>query len=209
MSSSNDATAVPAIVLLAAGEGRRYGGIKQLADIDGQPMVRRVASVVLDTGMPVIVVTGAQAERVEAALAGLPLEIVRHAGWQAGMGSSIAAGIRHLLARIPAASAVLLCLADQPLIDAELLRRMAQRHREAPDRLLVTRCLDVSGPPVLFPGDCLAVLAAWSGASGAFAVVEQEAARVEWFDSTRPIDVDTPADLQDALAALATMRNRT
>ena len=47
------------IVLLAAGAGERYGGIKQLAQLDGEPMLRRVTRNLLSVGGPVIVVTGA------------------------------------------------------------------------------------------------------------------------------------------------------
>ncbi len=194
----------PVIVLLAAGESSRYDGIKQLAEIEGQPMVRRIAGACVDTGVPVIVVIGAHAEQIEAVLADLPLRIVRHAAWKKGMGSSLAAGIRDLRACFPATSGALLCLADQPMVDTDVLRRMLHRHGEAADRLLVTRHAGVSAPPALFPRDCLEILAGWSGDRGAHALIEQQAARVEWFDSPAGIDVDTPADLQDLRDRLAT-----
>ena len=204
MPAADHIATLPVIVLLAAGESSRYGGIKQLAAIEGQPMVRRIASACLDTGLPVIVVTGANAARVEAVLADMPLRIARHAAWDEGMGSSLAAGVRDLRVRFPAASGVLLCLADQPMVDADALGRMLHRHGEAADRLLVTRHAGVSGPPVLFPRDCLEALAEWSGGRGAHALVEQQAARVEWFDSPAGVDVDTPADMQDLREWLAT-----
>jgi molybdenum cofactor cytidylyltransferase len=193
----------PVILLLAAGESRRYGDIKQLVEIDGQPMVRRVALTALDQGVPVIVVTGAHAEKVEAVLDDLPLQIVRHAGWQDGMGSSLAAGIRGVQASFPQASAALLCLADQPLLDAALFQPMLQRHVEAPERLLVTEQDGVSGPPVLFPRDCFAALTALSGSHGAHALIEREAARVERFASNNSVDVDTPQDLRRIRSWLA------
>jgi molybdenum cofactor cytidylyltransferase len=193
----------PLIVLLAAGEGRRYGGIKQLVDIEGQPMVRRVARVALEHGVPVIVVTGAHAEQVESVLDDLPLHVIRHAGWQDGMGSSLAAGIRGVDASFPQATAALLCLADQPLLGTALIQQMLQRHAEAPERLLVTEQDGVSGPPVLFPRDCFTALTAWSGPRGAHALIEREAARVERFASTNGIDVDTPQDLQRVRGWLA------
>jgi CTP:molybdopterin cytidylyltransferase MocA len=186
----------PVIVLLAAGEGRRYGGIKQLVEIEGQPMVRRAARAALEHGVSVIVVTGAHAEQVEAVLDDLPLQIIRHAGWQDGMGSSLAAGIRGVDASLPQTSAALLCLADQPLLAPALIQQMFQRHTEAPERLLVTEQDGVSGPPVLFPRDCFAALTVLSGARGAHALIEREAARVERFASTSNMDIDTPQDLQ-------------
>ena len=198
----------PVIVLLAAGESRRFGDIKQLVEIDGQPMVRRAARTALDQDVPVIVVTGANAERVEAVLDDLPLHIIRHAGWQDGMGSSLAAGIRCVEASFPQASAALLCLADQPLLGAVLFQTMLQRHEEAPERLLVTDQDGVSGPPVLFPRDCFAALTSLSGSRGAHALIEREAARVERFASINGGDVDTPQDLQRIRDWLATDHSR-
>jgi molybdenum cofactor cytidylyltransferase len=194
----------PIIVLLAAGEGRRYGDIKQLVEIDGQPMVRRCARKALDHGVPVIVVTGAHAEQVEAVLDDLPLQIIRHAGWQDGMGSSLAAGIRCVETTFAQASAALLCLADQPLLGAALFQSMLQRHVEAPERLLVTEQDGIAGPPVLFPRDCFAALTVLSGSRGAYALIEREAVRVERFASTDGGDVDTPQDLQRIRDWLAT-----
>ena len=198
----------PVIVLLAAGEGRRYGGLKQLADIEGQPMLRRTALATLECNVPVIVVTGEGADAVEAVLHALPLSVVRHDGWHEGMGSSLAAGIRRVQAQFPAASGALLCLADQPLVDRVVLTRMLARHHAAPGRILATGQSGVVGPPALFPRDCFATLSRWSGKQGAQALLMQEAARVERFfpragSDPCGIDVDTPDDLRRVRAWLA------
>jgi molybdenum cofactor cytidylyltransferase len=151
-----DDPASPVILLLAAGDSRRYGGIKQLAEIQGEPMLRRAARSALEQGVPVLVVTGAHAEQVEAALDAMPLRVMRFDDWHEGMGSSLAAGVRYLFAEHPQASALLLCLADQPLLDAALLRDMLQRHASAPQHILVSEQNGIEGPPVLFPRDCFA-----------------------------------------------------
>jgi len=195
------------IVLLAAGESRRYGGIKQLAEIEGEPMVRRTARTALDTGVALIVVTGAHAEQVEAALAHLPLRIVRHAGWPEGMGSSLAAGIRHLHSQFPAASGALLCLADQPLLDSSTLIQLLARHTQAPLQILATEQASVAGPPVLFPYDCFDTLMTWTGQQGAHTFLEREANRVERFTNQTVIDVDTPEDLRRACDQLMKLVN--
>ena len=190
-------------VLLAAGAGRRYGGIKQLAEIEGEPMLRRVAQRALAAGVPLIVVTGARAARVERALTALPLLIERHRGWAEGIGSSLAAGVRRACAQFPCASAVLVCLADQPLLDTALLVRLLERHRVAPTAILVSSLQRASTPPVLFPRDCFERLMAWRGTRGAHALLEREAHRVERFDCAQALDVDTPADLERVRNALA------
>lgn len=185
----------PVIVLLAAGEGRRFGGIKQLVELDGEPMCRRVAQQMLSFGCPLVVVTGAHAEAVEQALDGLVLDTVRYPEWKRGMGGSIARGTRHVLERYGDATGVLVCLADQPLVDDRHYHRLLARHADVPDRLLATRHGEVSGPPVLFPADCLSELSTWRGERGARALLEREADRVERLDVTEHLDVDTPEDL--------------
>lgn len=192
----------PVIVLLAAGEGRRFGGIKQLADLSGEPMCRRVATRLLALGCPLVVVTGAHAEAVERALDGLALETVRHDDWQQGLGSSIARGAQHVLQYFGTSTSILVCLADQPLIDASHFKRLLARHGEVPNRLVGTRQGDVTGPPVLFPGDCLSELAAWKDGRGARALLEREAARVERLSVPEVLDVDTLDDLERVRARL-------
>jgi molybdenum cofactor cytidylyltransferase len=196
MAQYGDRASSPVILLLAAGEGSRYGDVKQLASIDGEPMVRRVARTVLEATLPVIVVTGAHAEKVESVIDDLPLYLVRCDDWQLGMGQSLAAGVRFLVTRFPGASAVLICLADQPLLSSASLRPLLQRHAQAPERLLATERNGICGPPVLFPRDCFPQLMTQSGPRGARAVLENEAMRVEAFASRETMDIDTPEDLE-------------
>lgn len=197
----------PVILLLAAGEGRRFGGIKQLAEIDGQPMLRRVTLTALGTGLPVLVVLGAHADAVSVALAGLPVSLIRHTAWHEGMGSSLAAGMAQLQARFPDASAVMVLLGDQPLVDTVALDRLLARHRVAPGHIIATAVDDAIGPPALFPRDCFEALAACRGDRGARAVLAAEAARVERQSDRQSLDVDTRDDLARARAALGTARD--
>ena len=70
---------------------------------------------------PVIVVTGHQRERVEAALAGLPVEFVHNPDFADGLGTSLRAGIAALPAE---ADGVIVCLGDMPQVDAALIDRL-------------------------------------------------------------------------------------
>jgi molybdenum cofactor cytidylyltransferase len=202
MSASPDNT-LPVVLLLAAGEGQRFGGVKQLADIHGEPMVRRVARNLLELDLPLIVVTGAYAEEVEAVLGHLPIGVLRHKDWALGMGSSLAAGAREVARIYPRASSVLICLADQPLLSASFLRAMLKRHAAAPDRILATDLDGAAGPPALFPRDCFDALAKLAGSHGARSIIERNPSRVELFVTDDRIDVDTQEDLQKVCEWLA------
>lgn len=198
----HDATS-PVILLLAAGEGNRFGGAKQLADIAGEPMVRRVARILLEADVPVIAVTGAYADDVETVLDDLPLELLRCEDWQLGMGQSLAAGAREVVRNFPDASSLLICLADQPMLDKTFILGMLERHKKTPDRLLVTEHQGIQGPPVLFPRDCFSALSTLSGSRGARPVLEQQASRVDILPLDNNMDVDTLEDLQHVQELLA------
>lgn len=85
-------------IILAAGESARFGQPKQLLDWHGRPFVHAVAQNALDAGLsPVVVVTGANAEQVGAAVIDLDVKVVRNDEWKSGQGSSIKAGVLSLI----------------------------------------------------------------------------------------------------------------
>ena len=66
-------------VLLAAGASKRMGQPKQLLPIAGRPLVAHVAAAALASpAWPVVVVLGADAEKIKPLLAGLPLLIAQN-----------------------------------------------------------------------------------------------------------------------------------
>jgi len=189
----------PVILLLAAGEGARFGGIKQLAPVDGESMIRRSARQALACGVPVLAVLGAHAEAVAPALADLPVQVLVHPGWSRGMGDSLAAGVRTIQAQHPLADGVLVVLADQPRLGTRLLTALLAAHAQAPSDILATAMAGRAGPPALFPRSDFATLAALTGPHGARELLQREAARVTLLDphahGADLLDVDTPADL--------------
>ncbi|HEY6255435.1 MAG TPA: molybdopterin-binding/glycosyltransferase family 2 protein [Xanthobacteraceae bacterium] len=112
-----------AAIVLAAGRSTRMGGANKLvAEIAGKPLVRIAAEQALASrAKPVIVVTGHQHERVEAALAGLPVKLAHNPDFADGLGTSLRAGIT----AVPAgADGAVICLGDMPQVDADLIDRL-------------------------------------------------------------------------------------
>ena len=112
-----------AALVLGAGKSSRMGGPnKLLAEIGGRPLIRIVVDQVLKSrARPVLVTTGHQRERVEAALSGLPVKFVHNPHFADGLGTSLKAGIAALPAEV---DGVIVCLGDMPQVDAGLIDRL-------------------------------------------------------------------------------------
>ena len=122
-----------AAVLLAAGAASRMGHRpKCLIERDGQALIRRTAQCLLNAGIQdLVVVLGHYAQEIAPALAGLPVTVVINPHPEQGIISSQRLG---LLSIASTCDAVVMCLADQPLLEtqdiAELLQPFADRPRD-------------------------------------------------------------------------------
>jgi CTP:molybdopterin cytidylyltransferase MocA len=201
VSAPHDAAAPPAplrvaAVVLAAGASTRLGRPKQLVVHEGEPLVRRAAAAAAEAGAaPVVVVLGAHAELVAPTLQGLAgVTAVVHEGWRAGLASSLAAGVGVLLAG-PPCDAVLVTLADQPLVDARALRRLVAAF--SPERRIVAAGYsDTVGVPALFGWEHAAALAALTGDAGAGSWLRRRRDEVTSVAlDAAALDVDVPADV--------------
>jgi molybdenum cofactor cytidylyltransferase len=183
-------------VILAAGSASRFGALKQVIAIDGEPMVRRIARHALASGLrPVIVVVGAQGDQVVDCLHNLDIQTIHNPDWDTGMGHSLATGVKALFAKAATIRSLMVLLADQPAVRTDDLEDMLARHAHTPDRILASRHQDRLGPPCLFPASFAGELMSLTGARGAHAVLERHAALVDTFDLPAAFrDIDTPDD---------------
>lgn len=199
MGRTGKTTQIGAIVL-AAGSSQRMGRLKQLLPIDGRPMVHRVASAVAELGLvQVIVVTGARAGAVGNALADLPVDIVVNESWSEGMSSSMHAGLRALR---PDIQAVLLVLADQPALTADVLQLLVARYRATGALIVAPFYHGQRGNPVLFDRALFPELLAVQGDRGGRKLIARYSGQVEHVEVDDPaviIDIDSPDDYQRML----------
>lgn len=187
-------------LVLAAGGGSRYGQPKALVSFRGELLVERACRLLAEGGCaPVLAVLGAGAEQVLAATR-LPAT-VHNADWPSGMGSSLRVG---LTAVPPEAVAVVVALADEPLVGAEAVRRLIVAYIDRPLGAAVATYAGQPRNPVLLARDVFAEVAASAvGDRGARAWLRANPSRVTGVpcdDTGDVFDVDTPDDLAAALA---------
>jgi molybdenum cofactor cytidylyltransferase len=194
-----------AALVLAAGQSRRMGpDNKLLAEIDGKPMVvRAVEAALASQAEPVIVVTGHQRDRVEAALAGLDLRSVHNPDYAQGLSTSLRRG----LAALPAGTdGVVVALGDMPRVEAAAIDRLIAAFDPLEGRAICVPTWDGKrGNPVLFASRFLAEMQEIAGDVGARHLIGEYPDLVAEvaMDETDAghgvlLDVDTP----EALAAL-------
>jgi molybdenum cofactor cytidylyltransferase len=197
-----------AALVLAAGRSTRMGGPnKLLAEIGGRPLVRIVAEAALAShARPVIVVTGHQRERVEAALAGLPIDFVHNAHFADGLGTSLKAGI----AALPAQSdGAIVCLGDMPQVDAAMIDRLVGALDPDKGALIAVPTIDGQrGNPVVWSRRFFPELMGVEGDIGARHLIgryTEAVVEVPLTGTAALTDIDTP----EALEAVKTELERT
>jgi molybdenum cofactor cytidylyltransferase len=200
-------------IILAAGEARRFGQSKQLLDYHGQPFIRVVAKTALASGLsPVLVVSGANAEAVEAAVSDLPVCIARNIDWQNGQSSSIQTGLQALrhpdLQNVsPAAcelgggrervGAAIFLLADQPQVTPTVLQALTEKHAQTFAPVLAPLVAGRRANPVLFDQATFPDLLSLAGDIGGRAIFSKyPPVYLPWHDESLLMDVDTPEDLE-------------
>lgn len=187
---------ISAIILAAGRSSRMPDEFKLLADLHGKPLLRWVVDAALACRAgEVLVVCGAQSERLRQAFADLPLRWVENPDFALGMSTSLRRGVE---AVSPTASAALILLADQPLVTAQMLNQMIRRFEAGDVRVVACRYGDWVGTPALFHRELFEELARLEGDRGAKSVVtahSREAAFLD-FPSELSTDVDTQTDLE-------------
>lgn len=182
-------------LVLAAGASVRMGRPKQLIELDGRPLVTHSVGVLRDAGLEeVVVVTGAAADAVAAALPDRPwLRTVFNPDHATGQASSLRAGLAALEDEV-AAVVVLVC--DQPGVRPASVRAVVDAASANPRvPAVAARYDDGRGHPVLLRRELFPELMALTGDIGARAVLRSVEVLEVPVPGQAPPDADTPEDL--------------
>jgi len=170
------------------------GSPKQLLPYQGQPLIRHAAETALAAGCdPVLVVLGSHMQEIRAALDGLDVVIVENTDWEQGIGTSIRAGVSG--AEIMGSDGAILALADQPLVTADILKRLVSEHEETGRPIIASEYAGTVGVPAFFVREYFPKLTALLPTEGCKAVILanlEQSIRIGCPEAET--DLDTPAD---------------
>ena len=193
-------TAVPsapkiAAIILAAGQSRRMGSEnKLLADIDGKPMVTRVAgAVTASQTAPVVAVVGHEADDVRAALAGTNVSFAENPNFADGLSTSLIAGLGALPDDV---DGVIICLGDMPRVDAHVIDKLIAAFDPLEGRAICVPTFNgKQGNPILLARRFFGEMQEITGDRGARHLIDgyhELTCEVEMTEDGVLVDVDTP-----------------
>ncbi len=172
------------------------GRSKQLLDIGGVPLLVHSVRIALDSGLqPVTVVLGAHAEEHRQLIQSLPVDVIVHSAWEKGMGSSLKAGLSHLLNQTTPPEAVMVMVCDQPRLTTEHLRSLVTAFEKTKKSIIASHYGGTDGVPALFDKSLFAELLALPDEQGARKVIAANGdvtERIAFPDGA--LDLDTPED---------------
>jgi molybdenum cofactor cytidylyltransferase len=184
-------------LVLAAGAGTRFGTSKQLALLDGRPLLEHAIRTLVGSPVErVVVVLGAGAEQVIAGVDAHGAQLIVCNRWDEGQSASLACG----LAELSDCEAVVITLGDQPRLSPEAIRRVIAARGDGVDAVRATYA-DAPGHPVLLEAHLFDRMRDVSGDHGARnLLLSVHTVEVPCDDLGGGEDVDTPAQL-DAMRA--------
>jgi len=184
-------------LLLAAGTSSRFGGVKQLAELDGKALVERASKMLERSSVDeVVVVLGHAAPEVRNRLGDSRVRVVLNPEFKRGLSSSLKLGVRSLDGR---SDAVVVCLADQPFVTSELVDRLIAKFSQTGADAIASVSGELVSPPVLLSRNLYGQVAELEGDKGAKAIVmgQEDFEKVEVEKETL-LDIDTEAQLANA-----------
>ena len=185
------------IVILAAGEARRFGACKQLVEFQSKPLLQHVLDAAL--ALPykrLMVVTGKYDQEIKKAFEGglvSGAEQVYNPDWPEGMSSSIRLGCQLLASDC---DQILVLLADQILVSADELHSLIDETDST--GIACAGFSGTVGPPALFGSAFYPALLSLNAENGAKRILTNPENHVRVVPmASAGWDIDTPEDLEN------------
>ncbi len=185
-----------AIVILAAGAASRMGEPKQLLEYKSDTLLGLAITIAnkLSLGKPTVVL-GAYADRILASHQQHRANFVINPEWKLGMGNSLVFGLKTVLESNSRLQAILVLLADQPLISLAHLLELIKKNEASTQAVIATKYEEGGGVPAIFNKSFFPKLLSLKGDRGARSIIRDHADKVILLpEEDSLLDIDTPED---------------
>jgi CTP:molybdopterin cytidylyltransferase MocA len=206
---------VTAGILLAAGQSRRFGGDKQLAEFRGKSLLARSAQLLVESDLwpRVVVLSGLDAfteQHHREALNGLDVKIAINCEPERGMSNSIRVGLSEVAKTSNDVHGLIITVCDQVLCTSDTLRALKNVSLSSGAEIVASGYSGTIGVPAYFSQSMFAQLEQLEGDQGAGSLLRRDYDKcqvVPFEDGS--VDIDTAADFVNLSAGKTRDANMT
>jgi molybdenum cofactor cytidylyltransferase len=193
-----------ALLILAAGESKRMNGIKQLLPWKHTTLLGNAIEQALQSNAnKVYLVLGANVDRIAPTIAHYNIQTIENPTWKNGLGNSIAVGVQFIKKKKTDCDAILITLADQPLIDADYYNLLIEKYTQKTAKIIASKTNNHPSVPAIFDAHYFEQLCQLDQDQGAKAILLAAHKEVYCLPATNKlIDLDTIADYEELYARL-------
>jgi molybdenum cofactor cytidylyltransferase len=135
-------------MILAAGEGKRFGGPKALAKYRNETFLEMITRNLWSAADSITVIGGAAFDQVKMEADRLGLPIIENKEWADGQFTSLKAGLRVISNQF---DCLLIALVDHPFVKKETYQALRDRYIEFPERIVIPIHSSRRGHPIILP----------------------------------------------------------
>lgn len=188
------------IIILAAGNSSRMKQPKQLLAFKNKTLLSHTVAEAQKSGMPVIMVLGANEEKIKEQLKNISAQIAFNEKWGEGVSSSIKAGIKKALENHIDSENCILCVCDQPYISATVFQQLIDKKTTSGKKIIASSYAETLGTPVLFDKKYFSLLMNLQGDEGAKKLLSVHKDEVAFISFEKgACDIDTKTDYEELL----------
>ena len=182
-------------VVMASGEGKRFGCNKLMADFNGNPLISHAISTVLSFFDRTVVVTRHQ--EVAQFCQDNGVKVIVHN--LPGRNDTVRLGLEQIS---ESCEGCIFCQGDQPLLSAETINKMIDTFKSNPDKIIRLQFDSHPSSPVIFPRWAFGLLLNLPHGKGGNVVVKDNLDKVIYVTAGsvyETMDVDTKEDLENLI----------
>jgi molybdenum cofactor cytidylyltransferase len=182
-------------IIIAAGESKRLGRIKQLLPWRGKSLIEFIIQTARDCKLePIQVILGANYDQIAPMINYPRVNIINNQRWKKGKGTSISLGINSLPESVKAS---FVFVVDQPFLNRKLINTLLNVYEIKKAEIVAPYIREIQSNPVLFDRSVFPELRKLKGDKGGRSIFnDYRFEKLAWEDEKILWDIDTLADYE-------------